>query len=79
MLVELKRRHAADGGELELDGAAARVWFERVGRKGPWPATEAYLTVAPAGVADKEESYFAELWDYVRGLRMPRQMDLLAG
>jgi hypothetical protein len=66
---------ARRGGELDLAGAAARLWFERAG--APYPATEHYLTVAPAGINDKERASFAELWEYAATLDLPRQADLM--
>lgn len=70
----LHRRAARAGVELDVTAGAARLWFERAG--APYPSTERYLVVAPAGIADKLRPSFDDLWEHTASLDLDRQGDL---
>lgn len=74
MLDRLHAEHTARGGSLELTAGAPRLVFARA--EPPYPAVEHYLAVGVAG-AVKERAAFDELWAFVAGLDLPRQLDLL--
>jgi len=75
---QMRQRLAAEqdhrGGRLDVDAHGARLELARV--TPPYPAVEHYLAVGVAG-ADKQRPAFEELWTWVRGLDLPRQLDLL--
>lgn len=73
-LVDALRRQA-DTGELEDSAGGVRLWFERA--RAPYPATERYLVVAPAGIEDKQRPGFEGLWTHAQQLCLPRQLDIL--
>lgn len=73
MLTRLHTEHTVRGGNLDTSAGATRLVFARA--KPPYPAVEHYLAVGVAG-ADKERDSFDELWTYVTGLDLPRQLAL---
>jgi hypothetical protein len=68
MLARLHTEHARRGGHLDIPAGTTRIVAS-----APFPAVEHYLAVGVAG-ADKERRAFDDLWSYVTGLDLPRQL-----
>lgn len=63
---ELHRRAAEAGVGVAVDGnGRARAWLRRA--VAPYPATEHFLALAPAGPRNKERSGFEALWQSLTG------------
>jgi hypothetical protein len=73
MLARLHTEHARRGEHLDIHAGATRLIFAHA--TAPYPAVEHYLAVGLVG-ADKERRAFDDLWSYVTGLALPRQLAL---
>jgi hypothetical protein len=74
MLARLHSEHVRRGGHLDVSAGATRLVFAHAA--APYPAVEHYLAVGVAG-ADKERRAFDDLWSYVTGLDLPRQLTVV--